>query len=256
MKLLQELSMKDNMKAKVFKVETFGAVDGPGVRLVIFLQGCSFRCKYCHNPESWDTLANNTTEISVAEIIEMFERNKSFYANGGITLSGGEPMMQADFIKELAKECKKHNIHLAIDTAATTFMTKHNDYLDLLDLVDLWIVDIKATNPEEHKMLTGDENLTGMNLVTMLEQNQKPYWIRNVIIKDFNTDFNHIISLVRFVKPLMHLRKFQFLPFHKLATEKYEKLGIEYPFKDKQLLSKEEIDKINNDFNVLLNKTR
>ena len=242
------------MKAKVFKIESFGAVDGPGVRLVIFLQGCSFRCKYCHNPESWDLNSNNIQELSVEEIIDMFERNKAFYANGGITLSGGEPMMQFEFVKELALECKKRHIHLAIDTAATTLMTRHKDYLDLLDLVDLWIVDVKATNPEEHKFITGDENLTGLNLVTLLEQNQRPYWIRNVIIKGFNTDFNHIKEMVRAIKPLMHLRKFEYLPFHNLCSEKYERLGIDFAFKDKEIMSKEEVDKIKNDFNVLLNK--
>ncbi|MCQ2957086.1 MAG: 4Fe-4S cluster-binding domain-containing protein [Mycoplasmoidaceae bacterium] len=123
--------------AKVFKVETFGAVDGPGVRLVIFLQGCSFRCKYCHNPESWEMSSDQAKEMTISDIISLYERNKPFYSRGGITLSGGEPMLSADFIKLFGQECQKKNIHLAVDTSACNFMQNTDIYEQLLDVVNL-----------------------------------------------------------------------------------------------------------------------
>lgn len=230
--------------AKVFKVETFGAVDGPGVRLVIFVQGCSFRCKYCHNPESWDLTSPQAKEMTVSDIIALYERNKPFYSRGGITISGGEPMLSADFIKLLAQECKKKNIHLAIDTSACNFMQNKQVYEELLDLVNLWIIDIKAMDKNLHKDITGCEDLTGVELVKFLEEKGKPYWIRQVIVKSINDDHNHLDELAKFIKTLKHCLKYELLSYHNLALDKYNKLGINYPFKDIELLTTQEFEQI------------
>lgn len=230
--------------AKVFKVESFGAVDGPSIRLVIFLQGCNFRCKYCHNPESWQLGSIHAKQMSAQDIFALYEQNKMFYKKGGITLSGGEPMLQAEFIKFFAQECKAKNIHLAIDTSACNFLINKQSYADLLNLVDLWIVDVKALDPIEHKFITGSNQLTGIELIKFLEENQKPYWLRQVVIKTINDDVKHLDELIEFIKTLKHCQKHELLSYHNLADDKYEKLGIDYPFKDKKMLTTQEFEKI------------
>lgn len=241
------------IQANVFKVETFGAVDGPGVRLVLFLQGCTFRCKYCHNPESWD-VNHQARKMSIDDILSLYERNKPFYEKGGITLSGGEPMLSADFIREFSKVCKQKNIKLAIDTSACNFLTNKQLYLDVLDDIDLWIVDIKATNEKEHEFITGNKALTGIEFVKFLENKNKPYWIRQVIIKGINDDQSHLQQLANFIKPLKFCKRWELLSYHNLATEKYEKLKIDYPFKDTPVLSNQEFDTIKTTLNNLICK--
>ena len=231
-----------SITAKVFKTETFGAVDGPGVRLVIFLQGCHFRCIYCHNPESWEMTSLQARSVSVKDIIDLYERNKTFYEKGGITLSGGEPMLQAEFIKELGKECQARNIHLAIDTSACNFAQKKADYEQLLDLVNLWIIDIKALDSKLHKKLTGSDYLAGAELAKFLETKNKPFWLRQVIIQGINNDKQHIDQFANFIKSLKNCQKAEILSFHNLASDKYKSLGIDYPCKDIKMLSTPEFE--------------
>ncbi|MBQ0045473.1 MAG: pyruvate formate lyase-activating protein [Mycoplasma sp.] len=244
--------MKDT--AKVFKVETFGAVDGPSIRLVIFLQGCSFRCKYCHNPESWEMNNNQAQEMSIQDILTLYEQNSAFYKKGGITFSGGEPMLQADFIKLFAQQAKAKNIHIAIDTSACNFLQNKQAYEQLIDLVDLWIVDIKSLDQKEHEFITGSKDLAGAEFVKYLEQKGKPFWIRQVIIKTINANNENIEKLASFVKPLKHCQKAELLSYHNLAYEKYNKLAIPYPFKDIQMLTTQEFDALKNHFHNLLLK--
>lgn len=234
--------MKDT--AEVFKTETFGAVDGPGVRLVIFLQGCTFRCKYCHNPESWNFNNPQAKKMSVDDIISLYERNKEFYTRGGITISGGEPMLSPDFIKLLAKKCKEKKIHLAIDTSACNFLENKDVYEELIELIDLWIVDVKAMDKQQHKFITGSEKLTGIEFIKFLESKNKPYWLRQVIVKTINDDLQHVNKLGDFIKTLKYCQKYELLDYHNLATEKYEKLGIPYPFKDMKVQNKSEFDNL------------
>lgn len=229
-------------KAKVFKVETFGAVDGPSIRLVIFLQGCTFRCKYCHNPESWKIDTLQARNLTVSDILSLYENNKTFYEKGGITFSGGEPMLQADFIKLFSKEAKAKNIHIAIDTSGCNFKQNKQAYQDLLDLVDLWIVDVKALDEREHEFITGDKTLAGVELIKFLEENHKPYWVRQVVIKTINADTQHLDKLIDFLKPLKYCQKAELLSYHNLAYDKYNKLKIDYPFKDIPMLSTPEFE--------------
>lgn len=244
--------MKDT--AKVFKVESFGAVDGPSIRLVIFLQGCNFRCKYCHNPESWSLDNNQAREMSIKDILLLYEQNKQFYEKGGITLSGGEPMLQYEFILAFAKECKSRKIHLAIDTSACNFLQNKQHYQDLLELVDLWIVDVKALKPSEHKFITGFEQLSGVEFIKFLEQNKKPYWLRQVIIKTVNDDATHLDELASFINTLKYCKRYELLSYHNLADDKYKKLGIPYPFKDKKMLSTQEFEALKTYLNNHIHK--
>lgn len=241
-------------KAKVFKVETFGAVDGPSIRLVIFLQGCSFRCKYCHNPESWEINNSQVQEMTIQDILTLYEKNKAFYKKGGITFSGGEPMLQADFIKLFAQQAKDKNIHIAVDTSACNFLQNKQLYDQLIDLVDLWIVDIKSLDENEHKFITGFNELAGAEFVKYLEQKGKPFWVRQVIIKTVNANKQNIEKLAAFVKPLKHCQKAELLSYHNLAYEKYNKLAIPYPFKDKQMLTTKEFEDLKDYFHKLLSK--
>lgn len=225
------------MKAKVFKTETFGATDGPGVRLVVFFQGCSFRCAYCHNPESWELDSHSAYLLSVNEIIKIYKRNAPFYQNGGITISGGEPMLQYEFVYKLAKACKTHHIRLAIDTAATNIFINEDWYKKIVKYTDLWIVDIKAVNSLDHKNITGYSQLTGIKLIEMLEKLKKPYWVRYVLVKDLTDKKTQLDELGKYLAKLKHMQNFEILPYHSLATDKYKKLNIDYHLKKTPLMS-------------------
>lgn len=228
------------MKAKVFKTETFGASDGPGVRLVIFFQGCTYRCLYCHNPESWELNGSKTYLLSVREIIKQFRRNQAFYMNGGITLSGGEPMLQYKFVYNLAKACKRWNIHLAIDTAATNLFGNETWYKKIAKYVDLWIVDIKSTNKVVHKQITGSEKTTGVALINLLEQWKKPYWVRYVLVKDLTNYKYQLKELGLFLSTLQYMQNYELLPYHTLALDKYKELKIKYPLAKTPVMNSKE----------------
>jgi len=226
--------------AKIFKIESFGATDGPGVRLVVFFQGCCFRCKYCHNPESWQWDAPGIRVYSVGEIIKLYNKNKAYYQNGGITLSGGEPMMQSDFVLKLAKACKRRHIRLAIDTAAANLIGNEKIYSKIAKYVDLWIVDIKALDENKHKDITGVSNLTGITLINMLEQLHKPYWLRYVLVKDLTDSKESLEKLGKFIASLKYCTNYELLPYHRLAEDKYKNLGIDYILAKTPLMTNEE----------------
>lgn len=228
------------MKAKVFKTETFGATDGPGVRLVVFFQGCCFRCAYCHNPESWELAGSKTYELSVREIIKLYQRNEPFYLNGGITISGGEPMLQYKFVLELAKACKAKHIRLAIDTAAANLIGNEDWYKKVAKYADLWIVDIKAINGVDHKNITGSDQLTGMKLIKLLEKWKKPYWVRYVLVKDLTNSKSQLEKLGNFLSDLKYMQNYELLPYHRLAMDKYKELKIDYKLAKTPLMTSKE----------------
>lgn len=233
-----------NNKVKFFKIETFGAVDGPGSRLIIFLQGCPLRCLYCHNPESWD-LNKETNYITIDEIISLYKKNESFYKNnGGITISGGEPCLHMDFLINLGKMCKKENIHYTIDTSSYFFKkgleTKFNE---LIQYVDLWLVDIKHINPDKYSIIVNIPNAkqTEIEFINFLERNQKKYWIRQVLLPSYTDDKNDLINLGKFIGKLKFMEKFEILPYHEYALNKYKELNIEYKLHKIKPPSSEEI---------------
>lgn len=230
------------MTGKIHSIESFGTVDGPGTRLVVFFQGCPMRCQYCHNPDTWPVKGGK--EISVEEIIEKFEHNRPFYRNGGITATGGEAMLQIDFLTELFKEAKARNIHTCLDTSGITFNKDNAYYLDkvneLIKYVDLVMLDIKHIDDEKHFKLTGHHNSGILAFAKYLSDHGKTLWIRHVVVPGITDDPEYLYKLGEFLGSLKTLQALDVLPYHVMGVSKYELLGIVYPLKDLDPLTKEE----------------
>ncbi|WEK82808.1 MAG: pyruvate formate lyase-activating protein [Mycoplasma sp.] len=235
--------MSKELKLPYFQTESFGAVDGPGIRFVVFCQGCLYRCLYCHNPESWD-LHKKVKEFTVDEIIDRFNRNKTFYASGGITISGGDPVIYIDFLIALAKRCKQEKIHLAVDTSGVSF-SKENEkkFKELCAYKPLWIVDVKHINPNKHQKLVGVAEQREIKLLKFLDENNQELWVRQVLVPGYTDDLNDLKNLGKFLATLKGLKSFQLLPYHKMAEVKYQNLGWRYPLKDVAEPSNELIQK-------------
>ncbi len=230
------------MLCKIHSIESFGTVDGPGIRLVVFMQGCPMRCLYCHNPDTWDMKGGK--EISVKEIISEYEKNRAFYSKGGITVTGGEPLMQTEFVTKLFREAKKKEIHTCIDTSGITYSETNTEYIKKLDelmkYTDLVMLDIKHIDPEKHKILTGHTNEKIIGFARYLEAKKIPIWVRHVVIEGYTDNENDLYSLGKFIGSLKNLRALDVLPYHTMGKSKYEELGIEYPLGDMPALDAKE----------------
>ncbi len=228
------------MKGSVNSIETFGLLDGPGIRTVIFLNGCKLRCLYCHNPETWIMQNLNYTAEEIANIVI---KNKPYFTNGGgVTFSGGEPLLQSEFLIEVCKLLKKENIHIALDTSGCG----NGNYDELLKYIDLVILDIKATEEEEYKYITGrDMSLFNEFKNKIIELNKK-VWIRQVIVPNINDDNRHMDLLREYVKQFTNLEKIELLPYHTSGVTKYEKLNIPYKLKDITDMDKKKCDELYN----------
>ena len=233
-------------KGSINSIETFGLVDGPGIRTVVFLTGCNLRCKYCHNPEMWIKQKENYTS---EELVKKILRNKPYFKrnNGGVTFSGGEPLLQIDFLIETIKKLKQENIHVAIDTAG---FGKGN-YKKLLELVDLVIFDVKHAEKEGYKDLTGQDIKESEKFIKELNKSKKPVWIRQVIIPGINDTKEYLIKLKDYLKKMDNIEKIEFLPFHHLGFDKYEKLNMPNPLKNTKEMDKKETEKLYNIFKEL-----
>lgn len=236
------------IKGAVDSIETFGLVDGPGIRTVVFLSGCKLRCKYCHNPEMWIRGRENYTP---EELVKRILRNKNYYGkSGGVTFSGGEPLLQSEFIISVCKILKKENIHIALDTAGVG----NGDYEEILKYVDLVLLDIKHTNKDSYKDLTGMSIDWSLKFRKVLNKSGKSVWIRQVIVPGIMDNDNYLRSLVKDIKTIKNVEKIDFLPFHKMALEKYQRLGIDYPYKDIPEMDKDRCKKLYNRFMDMYNK--
>lgn len=210
--------------------ESFGTVDGPGVRYVLFLQGCPARCLYCHNPDTWD--AQGGTPITVDEVMAEYCKNRVFYQNGGITVSGGEPLVQLSFVTELFSAAKKEGIHTCIDTAGFGF---HRDgaYLSRLDALlantDLVMLDIKHTDPVRHKALTGMDNAAVLDFARYLAEKNVPVWIRRVVVAGYTDEKEELYALGRLIASLPNVKALDVLPYHTMGAQKYKEMGLAYP---------------------------
>lgn len=226
---------------RVSSVESLGLLDGPGIRFVIFLQGCKLRCKYCHNPETWEL--NGKSEIITPEqLIKKVLKFKSYFGeDGGVTFSGGEPLLQPEFLLECLKLCKQNNIHTCIDTAGVGF----GDYDKILDYVDLVILDIKAVNPEDYKELTGQDIKFFNQFLSACQRKKKSLWLRQVIVPNINDDRKNVISLSNFVKQIKNVEKVELLPYKTIGVHKYKELNIPYRLNDVPELSEEKLDELN-----------
>lgn len=224
-----------------FKLESFGAVDGPGIRLVIFVQGCYYRCLYCHNPESFDP-KQKVKKITSDEILDLYFKNNEFYKNGGITISGGDPTLYLDFLKDLAKKCFHQNISLAIDTAGVNFIPNNKTkFKEICKYQPLWIVDIKHINPKKHKQLTGITEQREIKLIEFLDKNNQEFWIRQVLVPGLTDNKDDLIKLGQFIRKLKNMEYFEILPYHNLAINKYKDLNIKYHLKTTKIPTKQQV---------------
>lgn len=222
------------MKARVHSFETFGSVDGPGVRFVVFMQGCKMRCKYCHNPDSWKI--EDGQEFTAQEILDKALRYKSYWGkDGGITVSGGEPLLQIDFLIEFFKLCKEHNIHTNIDSCGAPF-SMDKEYLEkfdtLLKYTDLIMLDIKHIDNHEHLELTKRENTNILQMAKYLSDKNVPVWIRHVLVPTITDNDVYLQKLADFLATLHNIKKVEVLPYHSFGAYKWEQLGLHYELKD------------------------
>lgn len=220
-------------KGYVHSLESFGSVDGPGVRYVIFLTGCAMRCQFCHNPDTWDMTTG--TPYTAGELLDKACRYRSYWkSKGGITVSGGEPLLQIDFLLELFKEAKERNIHTTLDTSGNPFTTEepfYSKWLELMKYTDLILLDIKHIDEEQHKILTGQTNQNILEMARQLSDMGKPVWIRHVLVPERNDKDEYLHRLADFIHTLKNVERVEVLPYHTLGVFKWEQLGIDYPLK-------------------------
>ena len=230
------------MNGFVHSTESFGTVDGPGVRFVVFLQGCPMRCQYCHNPDTWKM--NTGSVRSVQSLLQEYERNKAFYSKGGITVTGGEALMQIDFVLELFTLARQKKIHTCLDTSGVTYrpgQSSYNEKLDaLMEVTDLVMLDIKHIDPEGHKVLTGHDNGNILAFAKYLEEKQIPVWIRHVLVPGITDDAALLTRLGTFLGTLSNVKALDVLPYHIMGVTKYDQLGMAYPLKDVPPATKEQ----------------
>ena len=218
------------MTGKIHSFETFGSVDGPGVRFLVFLSGCEFRCKYCHNPDTWARPA--ALEMTADEVLAKALRYREYWGEeGGITVSGGEPLLQLEFLTELFEKAKAKGVNTCIDTAAGPFTREEpwlGQFRKLLDVTDLLLVDLKHIDPEAHRELTGAGNANVLDCARFLSEIGKPVWIRHVLVPGVNTDESSLARLGAFVRTLSNVKRVEVLPYHSLGVSKWKALGFPY----------------------------
>lgn len=230
-------------KGYVHSIETFGTVDGPGIRFVVFLQGCLLRCQYCHNPDTWK-LKRNATLRTADEILVEYEEYKPFLKDGGITITGGEPLLQFDFVLELFTKAKAQGIHTCIDTSGFPF--RYNDattvekFEQLMQVTDLILLDIKHINDEEHLKLTGVSNDRPLQFALWLSAINKPVWIRHVVIPGSTLNDKYLYQLGLFLGRLKNIERIEILPYHLMGVNKWAAIGKEYPLEGVPATTKEE----------------
>lgn len=219
------------MKGYIHSFESFGTVDGPGIRFVVFMQGCPMRCLYCHNPDAWQTGCGS--RYTAEEVAAAALKYKSYISNGGgVTVSGGEPLIQIDFVTELFSLLKQNGVHTALDTSGITFNANDTKKTDkLLSCTDLVLLDIKHIDDDEHKKLTGRSNANVLAFARYLSEKGKDAWIRHVLVENITDDDKYLHRLKEFLNTLTNVKKVEVLPYHGMGEAKYEKLGIPYPLK-------------------------
>lgn len=229
------------MTGRIHSFESFGTVDGPGIRFVVFLQGCPLRCQYCHNPDTWGA---GGTEYSVEEVVNRVVRYRNYFGEtGGVTVTGGEPLLQIDFVTELFTALKAKGINTCVDTSGITFRADNQAVVEkhkkLLEVADLFLLDIKHIDDEACRKLTGQSNQNTLAFAKFLSDNGKRMWIRQVLVPGITDGEESLRQTRQFIDGLQTVEKVEVLPYHTLGLAKYEKLGIEYPLKGLEAPSKE-----------------
>ena len=218
--------MEDKLLARVHSFESFGAVDGPGIRYIIFMQGCHLQCKYCQNRDTWNVSAG--TLYSVSDLMKKILKYKNYFiaSGGGVTISGGEPLLQPKFLIELFKELKKENITIAVDTSGSTVLT--DTIKEVISLADLFLLDIKCINDDICKYLTSVSNKKELAFAEYLSSINKPMWIRQVLVPGITDKEEDLLKLKDFIHSLSSVQKVEILPYHDLGRFKWEELGLKY----------------------------
>lgn len=227
--------------AKVHSIESFGTLDGPGIRFVLFLQGCHLQCKYCHNRDTWDMKGGEYKTLD--DIFEKIKRYKNYmaFSNGGVTVTGGEPLLQVKFLIELFKKLKQEGIHTCIDTSGIVAITE--DIKELLKYTDLVLLDIKHINDEKCKKLVGISNKRELEFAQYLSDNNIKIWIRQVLIPGYTDDEQDLLKLKEFINSLKTVEKVQILPYHDMGKFKWEKLGVKYELENIRTANQDDVDR-------------
>ena len=231
------------MQGMIHSIETFGTVDGPGTRYVVFVKGCPMRCQYCHNPDTWEMAGG--TLMTPEEIMDDYESYKPFYKNGGgITVTGGEPLLQIDFLIELFELAKKRGVNTCLDTSGIMFRRNKPEILEkydrLMESTDIIMLDIKHIDPEEHKKLTSQPCDNIFDFLKYLDEKEKTIWIRHVLVPGITLNAEYLDRLGYFIGQFMHVKALDVLPYHNMGKVKYENLGIDYVLKDTPEATKEQ----------------
>ncbi len=226
------------MLGYIHSTESFGTVDGPGIRYVIFMQGCPMRCLYCHNPDTWKTGVG--TPVTAEQLVEKYFEYEPFLKGGGITVTGGEPLLQIDFVTELFKLAKSKGIHTCLDTSGITFNPKDTSKFDeLIKYVDLVMLDIKHIDNELHKALTKQPNTNILAFAEYLRDNHIDIWVRHVVVPTVTDNEEYLYKLGRFLGTLTNMKALDVLPYHTMGKVKYDNLGLEYPLGDIPAMTKD-----------------
>ena len=237
------------IKGRIHSIESFGTVDGPGIRLVVFMQGCPARCAYCHNPDTWSI--HGGSEMSCDEILALYEKNKAFYSKGGITVSGGEPLLQIDFLLELFEGARAKGIHTCIDTSGMTFNPENQEYSEklrsLMALTDLVMLDIKHMDGNAHKELTGMDNRRVLTFARWLSDLGVSIWVRRVVVVGYTDDADENRRLGEFLATLKTVKALDVLPYHTMGVTKYRELGIPYPLEGMSAATPSDAERVKKD---------
>lgn len=241
----------EEIKGRVHSVETFGLVDGPGVRYVLFVQGCDMRCKYCHNPETWSKeicAEKNAGDFTPKEAFDKAYRYHNYWKNnGGITISGGEPLLQIDFVTEVFRLAKEKGVHTTLDTSGNPFALENSLWMEkfdrLMEVTDLFMLDLKEIEEDKHKILTGHSNKNIMDMATYLSDHGKEMWIRHVLVPNLTDDEEGLKKMRAFIDGLKTVSKVEILPYHTLGQFKWDKLNISYPLEGVPVPTEEEVQR-------------
>ena len=231
----------ENILGRIHSFETFGTVDGPGIRFVVFMQGCSLKCKYCQNRDTWDT--NCGTAYTAQDVVNKILKYRNYFetSGGGVTISGGEPLLQYRFLIELITLLKNEKIHVAIDTSGNVDLNEKMK--QLIDMTDLFLLDIKCINDEICRSLTGTSNKKELAFARYLSDNNIKMWIRQVLVPGYTDAEDDLLKLKDFLSTLKTVEKVQILPYHSMGKYKWKKLGLEYPLEGVRDANQDDVDR-------------
>lgn len=255
--LLSETERVKDVVGRLHSLESFGTVDGPGVRFVTFLQGCPMRCQFCHNPDTWDPRGNVQYEWTASELLEEVKRYKNFIKKGGVTLTGGEPLMQPEFVAEFFALCKEAGIHTCLDTSGIIFgNAETGEPSDVvrraLDVTDLVMLDIKTMDDELHRSYVGQPRTQPQAMLDYLQRIGKPTWIRHVVVPGITDDDARLRAVAEHVARYDVVERVELLPYHVMGSYKYKELGIPYALEGVEALSAERIKEVREMFRAIV----